>query len=167
MFNSSNPRVHNSWCFKDGISNILPDIFERLNSLFVIEISGKLSSEFMKGEINKLFDLWNKWAVLDYQFLKGLKSTFFRDPNFTLEGIQQNYNNLMKDNSNDEENKFVLPRLIHLKSYYLKMYESNFDKFNKFCHENGVSSKGDKDTVVARVLAFEESNLKKDFLKFV
>ena len=156
--------VLNSWVIRTEFETLLPEIFEYLNYVFRSE-TGCLTGATLTEAVNKVVKMWEDKAIYDSKFTNGLKASFSRPKEFTLEFIKST-NEMLKDPEfakKDPEKAYIFPKLIDVEQYLREEYQDNLETLEKKCRQNGVSTKGNFDEIISRMLSLEYQVLKDEY----
>jgi len=119
----------------------------------------------MNEAVKNVLKMWEEKAIYDNAFLNGLKSTFARPKEFSLEYVGK-MNEEMKNpekSKNDPESAYIFPKLAEVEEYLREQYQNNNENLEKKCKQNGVSLKGSFDEIITRMMNLEYQILKKEY----
>ncbi|XP_024362531.1 protein RRC1 isoform X2 [Physcomitrium patens] len=176
LHNSSAP-VKNASAYRTLFESRLPDIMESFNDLYR-NITGRITAEALKERVLKVLQVWADWFLFSDSFVTGLRATFLRPGN---SGVPP-FHTLYGDNYPVKENE-VGADTSDASSYFpegsdlvadqdaaLAMGEgaaarelANLPQaeLERRCKHNGLSIRGGKEVMVARLLSLEEAEKQK------
>jgi len=154
--------VLKGWTIRTEFETYLPEIFEYLNRVFISE-TGKLTNASLTEAVEKVTKMWEEKAIYDNKFINGLKASFSRPKEFTLDYIRKSVQLLKDDKLTNPEQAYVFPKLLEVEQYLRDEYKDNIEILQKKCKQNGISTRGSFDEVITRMLGLEYQVLKEEY----
>ncbi|GLJ10064.1 hypothetical protein SUGI_0121170 [Cryptomeria japonica] len=167
LHNSSAP-VKNASAYRTKFEATLPDIMESFNNLYRA-ITSRITAEALKERILKVLQVWSDWFLFSDVYVSGLRATFLRPGNSGVSPFHSIRGDapLVKGTSSLQE----------LGNYVLEGTKENQDaapaigkgaavkelsslplaELERRCRHNGLSIRGGREMMVARLLSLDEA----------
>ena len=120
--------------------------------------TGRLTGANLTDAVNKVLKMWEEKTIYDSKFINGLRATFARLKEFSIEFVRQ-----MATSAKDPETTYIFPKLAEAEEYLKAQYQEQGETLEKKCRQNGVSTKGSFDEILTRMLNLEYQVLKNEY----
>lgn len=171
LHNSSAP-VRNASAYRTKFEASLPDIMESFNDLYR-NITGRITAEALKERVLKVLQVWSDWFVFSDVYVNGLRATFLRPGN---SGVAPFHTICVDappvkdiDSSEDissgkaegtRENQDAA-LAIGKGAAARELSSLPLAELERRCRHTGLSIRGGRDLMVARLLSLEEAEKQK------
>ncbi|KAH7416576.1 hypothetical protein KP509_14G097400 [Ceratopteris richardii] len=164
LHNSSAP-VKNASAYRTKFEASLPDIMESFNELYR-GITGRITAEALKERVLKVLQVWSDWFLFSDAYVNGLRATFLRSGNSGVPPFHSILGDAppVKDvGAVDDVVPDGLPSgqdaalAIGEGAAARELLSLPIAELERRCRHNGLSSRGGREVMVARLLSLEDA----------
>ncbi|KAJ7563699.1 hypothetical protein O6H91_03G121900 [Diphasiastrum complanatum] len=174
LHNSSAP-VKNASAYRTGFEARLPDIMESFNDLYR-NISGRITAEALKERVLKVLQVWADWFLFSDSYVNGLRATFLRPSNSGVlpfhslcgdappvkepgAGAEMGLGtNVTESTSMGQDAALAIGEGAAAR----ELLSLPIAELERRCRHNGLSIRGGREIMVARLLSLEEAERQKN-----
>ncbi|OAE26436.1 hypothetical protein AXG93_131s1460 [Marchantia polymorpha subsp. ruderalis] len=174
LHNSSAP-VKNASAYRTVFESRLPDIMESFNDLYR-NITGRITAEALKERVLKVLQVWADWFLFSDAYVNGLRATFLRPGNSGVAPFHTLYGDALAGKENGiptdgEPGLYVgegsdtgqdAALAIGEGAAARELANLPFAELERRCRHNGLSTRGGREVMVARLLSLEEAEKQKN-----
>lgn len=171
LHNSSAP-VRNASAYRTKFEASLPDIMESFNDLYR-NITGRITAEALKERVLKVLQAWADWFVFSDVYVNGLRATFLRPGNSGVPPFHticgdappvkdidnsEDISNSKSDGTRESQDAALA---IGKGAAARELSSLPLAELERRCRHTGLSIRGGRDLMVARLLSLEEAEKQK------
>lgn len=169
LHNSSAP-VKNASAYRTKFEASLPDIMESFNELYR-GITGRITAEALKERVLKVLQVWSDWFLFSDAYVNGLRATFLRSGNSGVPPFHSIFGDapLVKDISavddaapDSLESGQDAALAIGEGAATRELLSLPLAELERRCRHNGLSSRGGREVMVARLLSLDDAEKQKN-----
>eukprot|EP01018_Ginkgo_biloba_P033999 Gb_18824 [translate_table: standard] len=172
LHNSSAP-VKNASAYRTKFEATLPDIMESFNDLYR-NITGRITAEALKERVLKALQVWSDWFLFSDAYVNGLRATFLRPGNSGVPPFHSICGDAppLKDLDNLERSCMDIAEgaepnqdaalAIGEGAATRELSSIPLAELERRCRHNGLSIRGGREVMVARLLSLEEAEKHKN-----
>lgn len=172
LHNSSAP-VKNASAYRTKLEACLPDIMESFNEVYK-NITGRITAEALKERILKVLKVWSDWFLFSDAYVTGLRATFLRPGNsgvppfHSLCGdapplkemkVEEGGGSEFSEGMEVGQNAALA---IGEGAAVRELSTLPLSELERRCKHNGLSIRGGREVMVARLLSLEEAERQKN-----
>lgn len=169
LHNSSAP-VKNASAYRTKFEASLPDIMESFNELYR-GITGRITAEALKERVLKVLQVWSDWFLFSDAYVNGLRATFLRSGNSGVPPFHTILGDAppVKEVSSMDD---VTPDSLELDqdaalaigegAAARELLSLPLVELERRCRHNGLSSRGGREVMVARLLSLDDAEKQKN-----
>ncbi|KAH9295687.1 hypothetical protein KI387_039275 [Taxus chinensis] len=171
LHNSSAP-VKNASAYRTKFEATLPDIMESFNDLYRA-ITGRISAEALKERVLKVLQVWSDWFLFSDVYVNGLRATFLRAGNSGVSpfhsicgdappvkdngSLQEIGNDVIEGTRENQDAALAIGKGAAVK----ELSSLPLAELERRCRHNGLSIRGGREMMVARLMSLEEAEKQK------
>eukprot|EP00250_Pteridium_aquilinum_P005238 c15365_g1_i1 orf=672-3917(-) len=169
LHNSSAP-VKNASAYRTKFEASLPDIMESFNELYR-GITGRITAEALKERVLKVLQVWSDWFLFSDAYVNGLRATFLRSGNSGVPPFHTIFGDAPPVKEISSVDDIAPDGLESCQDAALAIGEgaaarelSNLplSELERRCRHNGLSSRGGREVMVARLLSLDDAEKQKN-----
>ncbi|MCO5552829.1 hypothetical protein L7F22_006346 [Adiantum nelumboides] len=169
LHNSSAP-VKNASAYRTKFEASLPDILESFNELYR-GITGRITAEALKERVLKVLQVWSDWFLFSDAYVNGLRATFLRSGNSGVPPFHSilgdappvkdinAVDDVASDNSESGQDAALA---IGEGAAARELLSLPLAELERRCRHNGLSSRGGREVMVARLLSLDDAEKQKN-----
>ncbi|XP_057865763.2 protein RRC1 [Cryptomeria japonica] len=171
LHNSSAP-VKNASAYRTKFEATLPDIMESFNDLYRA-ITGRITAEALKERVLKVLQVWSDWFLFSDVYVSGLRATFLRPGNSGVSPFhsicgdappvkgtsssQELGNDVLEGTKENQDAALAIGKGAAVK----ELSSLPLAELERRCRHNGLSIRGGREMMVARLLSLDEAEKQK------